>query len=54
METLFKEEAKKQGMIGFDAFDNEVGLRANLFLGVPVEQVKKLVDFMEDFKNKHI
>jgi len=46
------EEAKKNGLIGLEGFKGVGGLRANLYLGVPEEAVKKLVDFMVDFKTK--
>ena len=46
-------EAAKQGLIGLKGHRSVGGMRASIYNAMPVEGVKKLCEFLEDFREKH-
>lgn len=53
LENEFVNEAEKEGMICLKGHRSVGGLRASLYNAITVENVKKLVSFMEKFKLKY-
>jgi len=53
LEKEFIEGASKEGMIGLKGHRSVGGIRASLYNALPLDGVKKLTDFMEDFAAKH-
>ena len=53
LETKFIGEVAKEGMIGLKGHRSVGGLRASIYNAMPLEGVKKLRDFMLDFKRRH-
>lgn len=50
LEAKFVEEAKAQDLIGLKGHRDAGGIRASLYNALPLEGVKKLTEFMEQFK----
>ncbi len=53
LDALFVSEAREAGMLGLKGHKAVGGLRASLYNAMPVEGVRKLVDFMCDFQARH-
>lgn len=53
LEAQFAKEAKKSGLIGLKGHRSVGGLRASIYNAVPVESVRVLVDFMQEFQRKN-
>ncbi|HSV85481.1 MAG TPA: 3-phosphoserine/phosphohydroxythreonine transaminase [Levilinea sp.] len=53
LEKMFVKEAEGAGFIGLKGHRSVGGLRASLYNALPKESVLALIDFMNDFKNKH-
>ena len=49
----FIKEAAKQGMVNLKGHRSVGGMRASIYNAMPLEGVKKLVDFMKDFEKKN-
>jgi phosphoserine aminotransferase len=52
LEEQFVKEAKKADLIGIKGHRSVGGLRASIYNALPVEGVKALVDFMQEFQKK--
>ncbi len=50
LEKSFKKQAESEGLVGLGGHRSVGGLRASLYNAVPYENVKQLVDFMDEFK----
>lgn len=53
LEAKFQEEAKKENLVDLKGHWTVVGLRASVYNAMPMEGVKKLVDFMQKFKEQN-
>jgi phosphoserine aminotransferase len=53
LDARFVSEAREAGMLGLKGHKAVCGLRASLYNAMPVEGVRKLVDFMRDFQARH-
>ncbi len=54
LEKKFNSEAEKEGLYGLLGHRDVGGLRASIYNAMPIEGVKKLIDFMKYFKDKNI
>ena len=50
LQNKFLEEAGKEGFLGLKGHRSVGGCRASIYNAMPIEYVKKLVDFMEKFE----
>jgi len=53
LEKLFISEAKKNNLINLSGHRVTGGMRASLYNAMPLEGVKKLIEFMQDFEKKY-
>ncbi len=53
LEKKFVDESKKEGMLGLKGHRSVGGLRASLYNSLPVEDTKKLAEFMKEFERKN-
>ncbi|MBU9720721.1 MULTISPECIES: 3-phosphoserine/phosphohydroxythreonine transaminase [Bacillaceae] len=53
LEKEFLNQAKARGFVGLNGHRSIGGCRASIYNGVPFEHVKKLVEFMEEFKSNN-
>ena len=53
LDAKFVSEAKKNGMIGLKGYRDLGGIRVSMYNAVTVDQIKVLVDFMEDFVKRN-
>jgi phosphoserine aminotransferase len=53
LEARFVSEARKCGMIGLKGYRDVGGIRVSMYNAVTVENIRVLVDFMEDFVKKN-
>lgn len=53
LDTRFASEAEKAGLSNLAGHRNVGGMRASIYNAMPVEGVKKLIDFMKDFELKN-
>jgi phosphoserine aminotransferase len=53
LDKTFLEEASKQGLVALKGHRSVGGMRASLYNAMPIEGVKALVAFMNDFAAKH-
>jgi phosphoserine aminotransferase len=53
LEERFVAEAKQQGMVGIKGHRSVGGIRVSMYNAVPVEWVKTLTTFMQDFAKKN-
>ncbi|CAI2373448.1 unnamed protein product [Moneuplotes crassus] len=53
LEEKFVEEAKKEGLVQLKGHVSVGGIRASIYNAMPIEGVKKLVSFMEKFKEEN-
>jgi phosphoserine aminotransferase len=53
LEAAFVREAQQAGMVGLQGHRTTGGIRASIYNAVPVEAVRTLVDFMEQFARTH-
>jgi phosphoserine aminotransferase len=53
-DALFVQEAEKAGLANLQGHKNAGGIRASIYNAMPVEGVKSLIEFMQDFEKKHI
>ena len=51
LEAKFIQEAKKEGLVTLEGHRSVGGMRASIYNAMPVEGVKKLVDFMKKFES---
>ena len=54
LEKKFNSDAEKEGLHGLAGHRDVGGLRASIYNAMPVEGVKKLIDFMKYFKDNNI
>jgi len=54
LENKFLQETVKQGFLGLKGHRSVGGCRASIYNAMPIEYVKKLADFMENFENHNI
>jgi phosphoserine aminotransferase len=52
LDELFVSEATKNGFVNLKGHRSVGGMRASIYNGMPVEGVKKLVQFMKEFEEK--
>lgn len=53
LEAKFQEEGKKENLVDLKGHWTVVGLRASVYNAMPMEGVKKLVEFMQKFKEQN-
>lgn len=53
LEARFVEEAAKAGLTGLKGHRSVGGIRASIYNSMPLKGVSKLVDFMQDFQERH-
>lgn len=53
MDALFVKEAAENGLVNLKGHRSVGGIRASIYNAMPMEGVKKLVDFMADFEKRH-
>ncbi len=53
LDKVFLEEAEKAGFLGLKGHRDVGGMRASIYNAVSVDWVQQLVDFMQDFEQKH-
>ncbi|MBB6091935.1 phosphoserine aminotransferase [Povalibacter uvarum] len=53
LDKTFTTEAKSAGLVTLEGHRSVGGMRASIYNAMPVEGVKALVDFMNDFARKH-
>ncbi|MOA25032.1 Phosphoserine aminotransferase [compost metagenome] len=53
LEDVFLSEAKKNGLMQLKGHRSVGGMRASIYNAMPIEGVKALVHFMEDFARQH-
>ena len=53
MEARFVKEAEANGLTSLKGHRSVGGMRASIYNAMPLEGVKKLVAFMEDFETRH-
>lgn len=53
LEKTFLEEAKQVDLAGLEGHRSVGGMRASLYLGMPLQGVQRLVEFMQDFAKKY-
>ena len=53
LEDMFVKEGKKRDLIGIKGHRSVGGLRASLYNALPLESVRALVEFMEEFQKSH-
>jgi phosphoserine aminotransferase len=53
LEARFVSEAKKCGMIGLKGYRDLGGIRVSMYNAATVENIRVLVDFMEEFVKKN-
>jgi len=53
LEDRFKEEAAKEGLLTLGGHRSIGGLRASMYVGMPIEGTEALAGFMENFTNKY-
>lgn len=54
LEKQFVKEAEDQGMLNLAGHRSVGGIRASIYNGITVDDVHKLIEFMETFKSKHL
>ena len=54
LDKKFASEAGKAGLKNLKGHRSVGGMRASIYNAMPIEGVKKLVEFMKDFEEKHI
>lgn len=53
LDALFVKEAEAAGLVNLKGHRTVGGMRASIYNAMPMEGVKKLVEFMTDFEKKH-
>ena len=53
IEAVFIEQAKKRRLIGLKGHRSVGGIRVSSYNAVPLESIKELVSFMDDFQQRH-
>ncbi len=53
LDSVFLEQVKENGLLELKGHRSIGGMRASLYNAMPIQGVQKLVDFMQDFRNKH-
>ena len=53
LDKPFLSEAKAAGLLALKGHRAVGGMRASIYNAMPVEGVQALVDFMQDFKQRH-
>lgn len=53
LEAQFIQEAKKEGLVTLEGHRSVGGMRASIYNAMPVDGVKKLVDFMKKFESQN-
>ncbi len=53
LETAFLEQAEQEGLVELKGHRNVGGFRASLYNAMPLAGVVALVEFMQDFENRH-
>ena len=53
LDAQFLEQAKRQGLVQLKGHRSVGGMRASIYNAMPVEGVRKLVDFMREFERSH-
>lgn len=53
LDKKFVEEARKEGMVNLNGHRSVGGMRASIFNAMPVEGVKKLLEFMKKFEEEN-
>ncbi|KAG5441341.1 Phosphoserine aminotransferase [Clonorchis sinensis] len=53
LEKLWLAEARRHGLIGLEGHRTVGGVRISLYNGITMDDVKRLLDFMETFMNAH-
>ncbi len=53
LDKVFLEEAEKAGFLGLKGHRDVGGMRASIYNAVSLDWVQQLVDFMQDFEQKH-
>jgi len=53
LDSSFIKEAEKRGLIGIKGYRTLGGIRASIYNAHPIEGIHKLVELMEEFKNKN-
>ena len=53
LDKLFVFEAEKVGLLSLKGHKTIGGLRASIYNAMPIEGVKKLVEFMKKFEGEH-
>jgi len=54
MDAVFVKEAASNGLVNLKGHRLVGGIRASIYNAMPVDGVKKLVDFMKEFEAKHV
>lgn len=53
LDALFLEESNAQGLLALKGHVLAGGMRASIYNAMPIEGVKALIDFMDEFANQH-
>ena len=53
LDAQFLDQAKRQGLVQLKGHRSVGGMRASIYNAMPVEGVRKLVDFMREFERNH-
>ena len=53
LDASFLTEAKQAGLVGLKGHKSVGGMRASIYNAVPLESVRVLVDFMNDFARRN-
>ena len=54
LDEKFVAEAKKEGLVNLKGHRSVGGMRASIYNAMPLEGVKKLVEFMKKFEEENI
>jgi phosphoserine aminotransferase len=53
LDTLFLQEAEQRGLVQLKGHRLVGGMRASIYNAMPIDGVRALVDFMQDFERRH-
>ena len=53
LDEAFLKGAKEQGMVQLKGHRSVGGMRASIYNAMPIEGVRRLVDYMQDFERRH-
>ena len=53
LDEAFLKGAKEQGMVQLKGHRSVGGMRASIYNAMPIEGVRRLVDYMKDFERRH-